>query len=139
MFFWNTSSSTYIPKLDQVLGKVVILQDYSGGVTGIRYSRFNIQDDYSVNTNWDLYDKWLKVKSHLQNANRNPGSSRGYINYLSASGGSFTYFISSGHMSNGTGASRLSPLQVGKISIQIFLEQAVSSVSVPSHLKALTY
>lgn len=106
--FWNTSSSTYIPKLDQVRGKVVILQDYSGGVTGIRYSRFNIQDDYSVNTNWDLYDKWLKVKSHLQNANRNPGSSRGYINYLSASGGSFPYFISSGHMSNGTGASRLS-------------------------------
>lgn len=106
--FWHTDSSSYIPNLSEVRGKVVILKDYSGSqVTGIKYSQFDIQDNFSMSTNWDLYDKWLSVKEHLKKANTNQ-SDKGYINYLSASGGSFPYFVASGHMSNGTGASRLS-------------------------------
>ncbi|PMM00625.1 hypothetical protein BCT63_19730 [Vibrio kanaloae] len=106
--FWNTGSSSYIPSLGEVRGKVVILKDYSGSqIAGIPYSQFDIQDKFSMSNNWDLYDKWLSVKEHLKKANTNQ-SNRGYINYLSASGGSFPYFVASGHVSNGTGASRLS-------------------------------
>ena len=106
--FWHTDSSSYIPSLSEVRGKVVILQNYSGSqVTGVRYWQFDIQDEFSMSTNWDLYDKWLSVKSHLIKANTIQ-SDKGYINYLSASGGSFPYFVASGHVSNETGASRLS-------------------------------
>ncbi|AQS36889.1 phosphatidylinositol-specific phospholipase C-like protein,putative carbohydrate-binding protein [Shewanella psychrophila] len=106
--FWNTSSSSYIPSLSEVRGKVVILKDYSSSqVTGIRYSQFDIQDKFNMSNNWDLYDKWQSVKGHLQKANANQ-SDMGYINYLSASGSSYPYFVASGHVSNDTWASRLS-------------------------------
>ncbi|QTL94381.1 1-phosphatidylinositol phosphodiesterase precursor [Aeromonas jandaei] len=105
--FWVPSSNSYIPTLEEVRGKVIILQDYPGeNITGIRYSLFDVQDSFNMTTNWDLYDKWLKVKNHLEKANTNQKNS-GYINYLSASGGSFPYFVASGHVSPGTSASRL--------------------------------
>ncbi|WGS41944.1 hypothetical protein LFL97_19875 [Burkholderia sp. JSH-S8] len=60
-----------------------------------------------MSTNWDLHDgKWAAVKAHLNLANSgNRGI--GYINYLSASGGSFPYFVASGHSSPNTDAPNL--------------------------------
>lgn len=106
---WSTSSSSHIPRLSDVRGKILILQNFGSGSVnfGIRYNNFNIQDDYHLNHNWELYDKWLAVKSHLQKANRDR-SPYGYINYLSGSGYSFPYFVASGHRSNATDSSRLS-------------------------------
>ncbi|WP_424577992.1 RICIN domain-containing protein [Bacillus cereus] len=81
-----------------------------GSNIGLNYPHdFNIQDDYHLSTNWDLYDKWSKVKKQLNEANTsyNRGSKIKFINYLSGSGGSFPYFVASGHSSPGTSAPRL--------------------------------
>lgn len=91
-------------------GKIVILLNVGGSNIGLNYSDdFHIQDDYNLSTNWDLYDKWLRIKAHLQTTNtahRN-GEHTKFINYLSGSGGSFPYFVASGHNNPATGASRL--------------------------------
>lgn len=94
------------PELDDIRGKFVILQEFSGSDYGIPYGDLDIQDDYSLTTNWDLYDKWKSVKSHITkatNGNRNTI----YMNYLSGANGSFPYFVASGHSSPGTSAPRL--------------------------------
>jgi 1-phosphatidylinositol phosphodiesterase len=65
------------------------------------------QDDYSVTTNWDLHSKWEKIKTHLNTADNDSSDNKLYANFLSASGGSFPYFIASGHSSPTTGAPRL--------------------------------
>ncbi|MCU1719486.1 phosphatidylinositol-specific phospholipase C [Pseudomonas sp. 5P_3.1_Bac2] len=94
--------------LGQVRGKLVLLIDFAGGNDmGIAYSSATlaIQDDYQMKTNWSLYAKWLKVKNHLLAAQQNPRQM--HINYLSASGGSFPYFVASGHSDSRTGAPRL--------------------------------
>ncbi len=105
-YFWKFSDSN--PTLDAVRGKIVVLRNFSGGSFGLEYGSINAQDDYNVSTNWDLYSKWSKVKDQIDNANNSNEASRGfYMNYLSASGGSFPYFIASGHSSNGTSAPRL--------------------------------
>ncbi|WP_114153874.1 phosphatidylinositol-specific phospholipase C [Chromobacterium haemolyticum] len=95
------------PSLREVRGKIVFLQNFSSSKRyGISYGAYNIQDQYSVSTNWDLYGKWEKIKAHLNQANTSPRGN-GYINYLTASGGSFPYFIASGHSNPATGAPRL--------------------------------
>lgn len=105
-YFWK--DSTPYPTLDAVRGKMVILNNFSGASFGLNYHNANIQDDYNVSTNWDLYSKWTKVKDQINNANSaNPATRGYYMNYLSASGGSFPYFIASGHSSPGTSAPRL--------------------------------
>ena len=94
------------PTLDEIRGKFVIMQEFSGGDYGIPYGNLDIQDEFSLTTNWDLYDKWLAVKNHINkatNGNRNTI----YMNYLSGANGSFPYFVASGHSSPGTGAPRL--------------------------------
>lgn len=48
------------------------------------------------------------VKTHLDDANGRSNSNNVYLNYLSASTGSFPYFVASGHSSPGTSAPRLS-------------------------------
>ena len=70
----------------------------------MQYSILKKQDDYTLNTNWDLYNKWTKIKKHFNDGNTTAGI---HINYLSASGGSFPYFVASGHSSPATGAPRL--------------------------------
>jgi 1-phosphatidylinositol phosphodiesterase len=98
-----------MPTLGQVRGKIVILQGFSGRSFGLNYSGADIQDEYTVKTNWDLYDKWLKVKGQLDRADGSgSGKGRLFMNYLSASGGSFPYFVVSGKSSPATGAPRLS-------------------------------
>lgn len=90
-------------RLGDLRGKIVFLPEFFG--YGINYRFFNIQDDFTVSTNWDLYRKWEAVKRHLQEADAQ--IYRPAINYLSASGGSFPYFVASGHSSHGTNAPRL--------------------------------
>ncbi len=102
---WDATSDN--PTLGDIRGKVVILQNFSAGRKyGVDYDSFSIQDQYHLGTNWDLYDKWLDVKKHLEKANGAIDSIK-YMNYLSGSGGSFPYFVASGHSSPGTSAPRL--------------------------------
>jgi len=104
MFFLSNNAN---PTLGETRGKIVILRNFEGSSLGIRYpASFVIQDNYHLRTNWDLYDKWLSVKEHLNQANKDNGN-RIFINYLSGSGGSFPYFVASGHSSPGTHAGRL--------------------------------
>jgi 1-phosphatidylinositol phosphodiesterase len=94
--------------LDQARGRFIIMSDNGAfDPRGISYGSSNIQDAYSLGTNWDLYSKWEKVRDHLHRA-KDGDSNTFYINYLSGSGGSFPYFVASGHSDPGTSASRLS-------------------------------
>ena len=107
-YFWRGSDAN--TTLDAVRGKIVVMRDFGGGTFGLPYGgdTIHIQDNYSVTTNWDLYGKWQGVKNQLYNASNRQSGARFYMNYLSASGGSFPYFIASGHVTPGTTASRLS-------------------------------
>jgi 1-phosphatidylinositol phosphodiesterase len=105
-YFWVPGDTN--PKLDDVRGKIVLLRKGFNSDAGIPYGTFNkIQDDYTLTTNWDLYSKWEKVREQLDVALHGANSDF-YMNYLSGSGGSFPYFVSSGHASHQTGAARLS-------------------------------
>jgi 1-phosphatidylinositol phosphodiesterase len=94
--------------LEEARGKFIIMSDNSEfNSHGIVYGQSDIQDNYHLKTNWDLYNKWEKVKEHIKKA-ANGNQNTFYINYLSGSGGSFPYFVASGHSSPGTSAARLS-------------------------------
>ncbi|QJR14630.1 phosphatidylinositol-specific phospholipase C [Usitatibacter palustris] len=104
--FWTGTGTN--PTLGEVRGKIVVLQDFRPATKtwGLMWNTFDIQDDFSVKTNWDLEGKWNKVSAQVQDAFRGDAN-KVYVNFLSASGGSFPYFIASGHSSPGTGAPRL--------------------------------
>ncbi|XP_035704642.1 1-phosphatidylinositol phosphodiesterase isoform X2 [Folsomia candida] len=115
--FWHTDNETGErpdPTLRSVRGKVVILDNFSSTTKyGLNYGdsgQFIIQDDFKFSTNWDLYDKWMKVKDQVRNADvsRRSGENKFFLNYLSGSFGSFPYFVASGHVTSGTGEHRLS-------------------------------
>jgi len=59
-----------------------------------------------MSTNWDLATKWHSVAAQLDAASSGPEATT-YVNFLSASGGSFPYFVASGHSSPGTSAPNL--------------------------------
>ncbi|PEA88271.1 phosphatidylinositol-specific phospholipase C domain-containing protein [Bacillus thuringiensis] len=114
-FFWDSKNgSIKNPILGGMRGKIVILRNVNGSDVGLNYPHnFNIQDEYKLDSNWSLYDKWLKVKNHLNNAKQAypNGSGEAYINYLNGSTGKlpvYPYFVASGHSSPGTWAPRLS-------------------------------
>ncbi len=109
------SDIIYIPKNDKTFptvaemrGKLIFLDQIPRSTSktlGIKYSsNFDIQDYYSLGSNWDLYNKWTKVKNQLVSANEKKSK---IINYLSGSTGSFPYFVASGHSSQGMGDPRL--------------------------------
>ncbi|MBK3496392.1 phosphatidylinositol-specific phospholipase C domain-containing protein [Viridibacillus sp. YIM B01967] len=108
-YFWDSQNGKITnPSLGEMRGKIVILRNVAGSNIGIDYAhQFNIQDKFHLNTNWDLYDKWLTVKEQLKKANGSNGNQTKFINYLSGSGGSYPYFVASGHSSPGTAAPRL--------------------------------
>lgn len=108
-FIWDSKNRTVTdPTLGEMRGKIVLLPDVAGSSIGIDYGgQFNIQDNYNLNSNWDLYSKWESVKGQLQKARGFGDPATKYINYLSGSGGSFPYFVASGHVSHETGAGRL--------------------------------
>lgn len=109
-------SSVYLktqnPKLTlgEARGKFVVLSaDGRLNQFGLSYRDedvFDIQDDYTMQSNWALHDKYLKIKKQLHKA---AAGSRDifYVNYLSASHRSFPYFVASGHVSPATDAPRL--------------------------------
>lgn len=105
--FWDKAE---LPRLKDVRGRMVVLVDFpaTGKVCyGPKYGAADIQDDFAVATNWDLYGKWEKVKAFMDKA-LDPGRpDRLVLNYLSAAKGSFPYFVASGKASPGTGASQL--------------------------------
>ncbi|WP_338847047.1 phosphatidylinositol-specific phospholipase C [Massilia sp. W12] len=106
-YFWRGAN---IPTLREVRGKIVLLRDFSGIDWGLHYGSLNAQDAYHLRTNWDLYSKWEKIKAQLESANAERNSTTVppfFLNYLSGSGGSFPYFVVSGHSSPGTSAPRL--------------------------------
>ena len=117
--YWNVYKGNFLkysgdnPRLGQMRGKIVLLQDFAGDQYGIDYDTLSAQDSYTLTTNWELYHKWELVKSKLTSTNTVPSVCNSnnpcpvMINYLSASGGSFPYFVASGKSSPGTDASRL--------------------------------
>jgi 1-phosphatidylinositol phosphodiesterase len=117
--FWKYDGNNN-PPLRQIRGKVVVLQNFSRNDykdtplpwVGIPWKedenkQIKIQDQYKLKTNWDLYEKWEKVKSHLDRATKGNQDDI-YINFLSGSGGSFPYFVASGKSSPGDNAPLLS-------------------------------
>ncbi|MBP2326788.1 1-phosphatidylinositol phosphodiesterase [Kibdelosporangium banguiense] len=95
------------PTVREIRGKIVVLQDFGSAVRmGIPWNSLAKQDEYNVNDNWDLANKWHAVRNHLNAAQSGPRDVT-YVNFLSASGGSFPYFIASGHVGPATDASRL--------------------------------
>lgn len=103
---WQGTSQN--PPLGEMRGKIVILQDFDrdNPQFGIPYSSFSIQDKYHLVTNRDLWTKWRAVWEYLHKANDGDRDIK-YMNYLSGSGGSFPYFVASGHSNPATGAPRL--------------------------------
>jgi 1-phosphatidylinositol phosphodiesterase len=114
------------PTLGEMRKKIVILQDFAREQCpkpkrddipdnplpnqpdfGICYSTFASQDAFYMRTNENLYQKWLYVKNHLAAANSGSRPEVKYMNYLTASGGVFPYFVVSGHSNPATGAGRL--------------------------------
>ena len=110
------------PTLGEVRGKIVIMQNFSdpystkgySSTYGITYPNDDkptgeqvpdtgVQDWYALADNWDLYQKWIYVAEALNRAQTNSLTKR-YLNFLSASTGSFPYFVASGHSSPGTSA-----------------------------------
>ncbi|XP_054160810.1 uncharacterized protein LOC128958875 [Oppia nitens] len=82
-FIWTSSAMN--ATVGDVRQKIVFLQDFAGGggqQFGLDYRSFDTQDDYEVKTIFNLYEKWLKVKRQLMNANKRNVDSF-YINYLS--------------------------------------------------------
>lgn len=108
--FWNPdqSENRYNPQMKELRGKIVLISDVLSITEGLNYRHINKQDNYHVPNNWELYTKWNHVKQQLHvTSTLSKYNDTIYMNYLSGSGGSFPYFVASGHTSPGTGASRL--------------------------------
>ncbi|WP_050567957.1 phosphatidylinositol-specific phospholipase C [Vibrio azureus] len=108
--FWAGDNES--PSLGEVRGKLVILQNFASlpeHRTGLLYNSFKIQDAWKIDSNWALYSKWEKIKFHFDWAQEQltQGKNKGSINYLSASVGSFPYFVASGHSTPDTDGDRL--------------------------------
>jgi 1-phosphatidylinositol phosphodiesterase len=89
--------------LSTLRGKAVMLRNFDARdkFRGIDFLEdMYIQDAYLLGTNWDLYGKWEHIKATIDIANRiNGGESpvMPFVNHLSGSGGSFPFFVASGH------------------------------------------
>lgn len=101
----NTIPKTDNPLLRDVRGKFVFIRDFNtmGERIGIERGALFIQDNYTLRTNWDLHGKWNDVKQHFYSIS----GSKISLNYLSASTGSFPYFVASGKSSPQTHAPQL--------------------------------
>jgi 1-phosphatidylinositol phosphodiesterase len=110
--FFAYPNQNFDPLLCQIRGKILLYPTDNIPLLkewGLDYhTAFDAQDDYHLVSNWDLYSKWEKIRSHLNKSNQNKTSKKIFLNYLSGSGGSFPYFVASGHSSPGTDAPRLS-------------------------------
>lgn len=120
-YFWEKGpkDTLKIPRLKSTRGKIVVLYDIGDHKFGLPYSDtslFCTQDNYHFSTNWHQYTKWEEVKTHLTQADEqyksneeqnNIPKSAVFLNYLSGSGGSYPFFVASGHVDAGTNGDRL--------------------------------
>lgn len=113
-YFWDNTYYTSNPQLDEVRGKIVVFNDVGGSSVGVKYKYADKQDNYNLDTNWSLYSKWQAIKNQLYKA-RNGYPNTIYINYLSASGGVFPYFVASGQSSPEMSAPRLATGLAGPV------------------------
>ncbi|XP_030066202.1 uncharacterized protein LOC115474717 [Microcaecilia unicolor] len=74
--------TSVIPTLGQARGKIVILQDFDGPVTGIPYSSLSVVDEQHVPSLDDIGWKWSTVEDSL-NAAETGNSDKMYITYCS--------------------------------------------------------
>jgi 1-phosphatidylinositol phosphodiesterase len=118
-YFWQNASHETNPTLGELRGKIVVLQDFtSSNSYGLSFGSINKQDNYQLNSNWDLYNKWTDVKNQLTLANLVgsfcpiptscvtflPGNeNKLYMNFLSGATGVFPYFVASGKSNPSTG------------------------------------
>ncbi|BCK28020.1 hypothetical protein FG135_09065 [Vibrio cholerae] len=99
----------FIPKnsnftLGEARGKFTFIYDDQLRLNkrmGLSLDELTIQDDSHIYDNWKLYDKWQAIKDHFSNI-QSSQETKISINYLSASGGSFPYFVASGKSSHGS-------------------------------------
>lgn len=70
-YFWEPNSVPFSernnPKLGDIRGKIVILQNFSAVEEyGINYESLNIQDNFEVSAGADgMYEKWSTVKTNF--------------------------------------------------------------------------
>lgn len=100
------------PDLATTRKKIVLILNFGtegNNFSGIDYYSIDNQDKYSVKTNWDVMNtKWPMIKEQFHNSNRNASNGKIYMNHLSASQGSFPYFVAGGRASYGENQIRLS-------------------------------
>ena len=108
-YFWQPSGSQN-PTLNEVRGKIVVLQDFSASRSfGISYGSLNKQDNYNVSKSPDsMYAKWTAIGNHMKAADASNKQSI-YLNYLSGTqgggaitGGGYPWFVASGNRGRGT-------------------------------------
>lgn len=102
-YIWKSNNK--IPTLNEVRGKIVIMNRwYDGGLdyhVGLHWDIFvDALDEYHLRDNWALYDKYEHIKNRLSRLTVDPNKFK--VTFLSGSGGSFPYFVVSGHSSPGT-------------------------------------
>lgn len=101
------------PRLEDVRGMVVVIQDFvdrrgADDCYGLPFHRIvDLQDEWKLRSNWDLYDKWWAIKAHFE-VSATGLQERYYANYLSGSVGAFPYFVASGQENPGNGSPLLS-------------------------------
>nr|XP_033799902.1 1-phosphatidylinositol phosphodiesterase-like [Geotrypetes seraphini] len=90
--FWTSSA---LPRLGEVRGKIVILQNFDGPEMGIKYNTLNISDDFHVPTLFDIGKKWSIVESHLKEAH-NANFHQLYLTVCAGgSSGAYPYSVAS--------------------------------------------
>ncbi|WP_257451479.1 phosphatidylinositol-specific phospholipase C domain-containing protein [Archangium lipolyticum] len=78
-YIWR---GTTIPRLGDVRGRIVIIDDFAGGTYGISWGSLALQDAW---TETNTTTKWNLVRDHLE-ATDAGDPNRLYVNFLSASG-----------------------------------------------------
>ncbi|WP_257264619.1 phosphatidylinositol-specific phospholipase C domain-containing protein [Endozoicomonas sp. ONNA2] len=103
---WNGHRN---PRLENVRGKLIVTyRNFSPvNIKAFPLSYFrNSEQGWVMSHNWELHDKWQVIKGFFKTAD-NDRSDTKYRHSLAFSKGVFPYFAASGHVSYGTGASRL--------------------------------
>ncbi|WP_224247684.1 phosphatidylinositol-specific phospholipase C [Hyalangium gracile] len=100
-FIWT---GTTLPTLEQVRGKIVIVQAFGGGSYGVRWpsdgsnASFDVQDEWEVTWLWDIPTKWERILAQFEKT-KSGSASVMYVNFLSGSsstGGVHPYTVASG-------------------------------------------
>jgi 1-phosphatidylinositol phosphodiesterase len=114
IWFPSSQAEANLVTLNEVRGKIVVLRDWNGTVTGdgaeIETYGMNMHNFVTASSLFpkhfggigDLYDWWTNVKSHLELVaawHHDTGSGLGAMTYLTGYGGVYPYFVASGYAS----------------------------------------